>query len=230
MADPNELLTLPMLPLDDLVVLPGMVVPLPLSETEVRAAVEAAQASAGQDDAGQAAAGHDDTGQPQVLLVPRLDGRYAGFGTVGVIEQVGRLRGGEQAAVVRGVQRVRIGTGTSGPGAALWVQATVLPDLLGPAGELRELAREYQALAISILQQRGAFQFVDTVRGITDPSALADLAGYAGYLDNEQKIQLLETAEVAERLRTLITWSREHLAELDVAETIRKDVQEGMDK
>jgi ATP-dependent Lon protease len=28
----------------------------------------------------------------------------------------------------------------------------------------------------------------------------------------------------------LVTWSREHLAELDVAETIRKDVQEGMDK
>src|SRR6185437_16951969 len=219
MADPNELLTLPMLPLDDLVVLPGMVVPLPLSDTEVRAAVEAAQAAAGQD-----------AGEAQVLLVPRLDGKYSGSGTVGVIEQVGRLRGGEQAAVVRGVQRVRIGTGTSGPGAALWVQARVLPDQLGPVGELRELAREYQALAISILQQRGAFQFVDTVRGITDPSALADLAGYAGYLDNEQKIQLLETAEVAERLRTLITWSREHLAELDVAETIRKDVQEGMDK
>ncbi len=220
MAETNERLTLPMLPLDDLVVLPGMVVPLPLSDAEVRAAVEAAQASAGQ----------DDTDEVQVLLVPRLDGKYSGFGTVGVIEQIGRLRGGEQAAVVRGVHRVRIGTGTSGPGAALWVQATVLPDQPGPAGELRELAREYQALAISILQQRGAFQFVDTVRGITDPSALADLAGYAGYLDNEQKIQLLETADVAERLRTLITWSRDHLAELDVAETIRKDVQEGMDK
>jgi ATP-dependent Lon protease len=220
MAETNDRLTLPMLPLDDLVVLPGMVVPLPLSDADVRAAVEAAQASAGQ----------DATVEVQVLLVPRLDGRYSGFGTVGVIEQVGRLRGGEQAAVVRGVQRVRIGTGTSGPGAALWVEATVLPDLLGPAAELRELAREYQALAISILQQRGAFQFVDTVRGITDPSALADLAGYAGYLDNEQKIKLLETADVAERLRTLITWSREHLAELDVAETIRKDVQEGMDK
>ena len=220
MAETNDRLTLPMLPLDDLVVLPGMVVPLPLSDADVRAAVEAAQASAGQ----------DATVEVQVLLVPRLDGKYSGFGTVGVIEQVGRLRGGEQAAVVRGVQRVRIGTGTSGPGAALWVQATVLPELLGPAAELRELAREYQALAISILQQRGAFQFVDTVRGITDPSALADLAGYAGYLDNEQKIRLLETADVAERLRSLITWSREHLAELDVAETIRKDVQEGMDK
>src|SRR4029079_5807278 len=65
--------SLPMLPLDDVVVLPGMVVPLPLSDAEVRAAVEAAQASTGQD------------GQAQVLLVPRLDGKYSGFGTVGVI-------------------------------------------------------------------------------------------------------------------------------------------------
>ncbi|WP_158687813.1 LON peptidase substrate-binding domain-containing protein, partial [Streptomyces sp. HCCB10043] len=37
---------LPVLPLDDEVVLPGMVVPLDLSDTEVRAAVEAAQAAA----------------------------------------------------------------------------------------------------------------------------------------------------------------------------------------
>ncbi|HJQ01230.1 MAG TPA: endopeptidase La [Jatrophihabitans sp.] len=213
--------SLPVLPLDDVVVLPGMVVPLPLSDTEVRAAVEAARASTGHDGTGEAA---------EVLLVPRLDGKYSGFGTVGVIEQVGRLRGGEHAAVVRGTQRARIGTGTSGAGAALWVEATALPAAPQVTGELRELAREYKAIAVNILQQRGAFQFIDTVQGMTDPAALADLAGYAGYLDNTQKVWLLETADVAERLRRLITWSREHLAELDVAETIRKDVQEGMDK
>ena len=217
-ATPNEPFSLPVLPLDDVVVLPGMVVPLPLSDAEVRAAVEAAQASTDQD------------GQAQVLLVPRLDGKYSGFGTVGVIEQVGRLRGGEHAAVVRGSQRAKIGTGTSGPGAALWVEATALPAATESTGELRELAREYKAIAVTILQQRGAFQFIDTVQGIAEPAALADTAGYAGYLDNEQKVWLLETADVAERLRRLITWSREHLAELDVAETIRKDVQEGMDK
>src|SRR4051794_19972190 len=111
MADTNERLTLPMLPLDDVVVLPGMVVPVPLSDPEPRAAVEAAQASAG------SASGSGSSAR--VLLVPRLDGKYSGFGTVGVIEQVGRLRGGEHAAVVRGTRRARIGTGTTGPGAAL---------------------------------------------------------------------------------------------------------------
>jgi ATP-dependent Lon protease len=211
-----------MLPLDDVVVLPGMVVPVSMSDSEVRAAVEAAQASTGAES--QAA------GQARVLLVPRLDGKYSGFGTVGVIEQVGRLPGGEHAAVVRGTRRARIGTGTTGPGAALWVEATELAAPASDSSELRDLAREYKSIATTILQQRGAFQFIDTVQSMTDPAALADLAGYAGYLTNEQKVWLLETTDVTERLRKLVTWSREHLAELDVAETIRKDVQEGMDK
>ncbi len=145
------------------------------------------------------------------------------------VEQVGRLPGGAQAAVVRGVSRVRIGTGASGPGAALWVEATVQDEApVEAAGQ--ELAKEYKSLATTILQQRGGWQFIDSVQGISDPALLADLAGYAPYLTNDQKVWLLETADVTERLRRLVTWSREHLAELDVAETIRKDVQEGMDK
>jgi ATP-dependent Lon protease len=212
----TEIVSLPMLPLDDVVVLPGMVVPLSLSESEVRAAVEAAQASA------------DPDGEARLLLVPRLDGKYASVGTVGVIEQIGRLRGGEHAAVVRGTARVRIGTGTTGPGAALWVEATTQDETVGESAA--ELAREYKTLATTILQQRGAWQFVDSVQGISDPSTLADLGGYAPYLTNKQKVWLLETVDVAARLQQLVTWSREHLAELDVAETIRKDVQEGMDK
>src|ERR1700757_2417771 len=43
----SETLTLPVLPLDDEVVLPGMVVPIELSDTEVRGAIEAARNSRG---------------------------------------------------------------------------------------------------------------------------------------------------------------------------------------
>jgi ATP-dependent Lon protease len=215
----TELLTLPMLALDDVVVLPGMVVPLQLDDGEIRAAVEAAQA------AGDGGEGE----KSRVLLVPRLDGKYGAVGTVAVIEQVGRLRGGEHAAVVRGTARARIGSGTTGPGAALWVQAETR-DETRAGDQALELAREYKSLATTILQQRGAWQFVDSVQGITDASVLADLAGYAPYLSTVQKLWLLETVDVTARLEKLVAWSREHLAELDVAETIRKDVQEGMDK
>lgn len=98
-----------------------------------------------------------------------------------MVEQIGRLPGGEQAAVVRGTSRVRIGTGTAGPGAALWVEATVLDETVSDktAAGAAELAREYRALVITILQRRGAWQVIDSVRQVDEPGALADLAGYA---------------------------------------------------
>ena len=92
----------PVLPLDDAVVLPGMVVPVQIDAPEVRAAVDAAQLA----------------GTP-LLLVPRPEGRYAAVGTVATVEQLGRLPGGQPAAVLRGTARATIGTGTTGPGAAL---------------------------------------------------------------------------------------------------------------
>src|SRR5881392_1537767 len=101
MASTSTPLTLPVLPLDDEVVLPGMVVPLDLSDTDVRAAVEAAQAAA-----------RTGPSKPKVLLVPRIDGTYANTGVLGTVEQVGRLADGDPGALIRGVGRVRIGAGT----------------------------------------------------------------------------------------------------------------------
>jgi len=214
----TETVKLPVLPLDDVVVLPGMVVPMRLADAEVRAAIEAARA-----------APVDASAQPGILLVPRLDGKYASVGTWGLVEQIGRLPGGEQAAVIRGTHRVRIGAGTTGPGAALWVQATVL-DETGAPDRAQEVAQEYRGLVITILQRRGAWQTIDSFRQVDEPSMLADLAGYAPYLTKEQKLWLLETSDVVARLEKLVTWTQEQLAELDVAETINKDVKEGMER
>jgi ATP-dependent Lon protease len=216
----SETLSLPVLPLDDTVVLPTMVVPVDISGAEVRASIEAAQLSAGP---GQSEA------RPQVLLVPRLDGKYSSVGTLGDVEQIGRLPSGEPAAVIRGLARVKIGTGTVGPGAALWVDATVQDE---PAATPRaqELAREYRGLATAILQKRGAWQVVDALQRLTDPSALADSAGYAAYLSLRQRKELLETINPEHRLELLTGWARDHLAELEVSETISNDVREGMER
>jgi ATP-dependent Lon protease len=222
----SETLTLPVLPLDDDVVLPGMVVPISLSDTEVRAAVEAARNSNGVG-RGPGIRGED---KAHVLIVPRVGDRgLAPVGTLAVIDQLGRLPGGEAGAVLRAVSRVRIGSGTTGPGAALWVEGTVIAET-GGGPKAEELAKEYKSLVISVLQTRGAWQVVDSIQQIDDPSLMADRAGYASYLTAEQKITLLETADVTERLEKVIAWTREHLAELDVAESIRKDVAEGMEK
>ncbi|MFH8980638.1 endopeptidase La [Streptomyces varsoviensis] len=222
MASTSTPLTLPVLPLDDEVVLPGMVVPLDLSDNDVRAAVEAAQAAA-----------RSSGGKPRVLLVPRVDGTYAAVGTLGTVEQVGRLSDGDPGALIRGVHRVRIGAGTTGPGAALWVEGVQIeessPD--GPVpGAVAELMKEYKALATSWLRKRGAWQVVDRVQQIDDVSQLADNSGYSPFLTVQQRVELLETADPVARLRLAVSWLSDHLAEQDVAESIAKDVQEGVDK
>ncbi len=223
----SETLTLPVLPLDDDVVLPGMVVPIELTDNEVRGAIDAARNSKG---LGRGP-GIRSEEKAQVLIVPRIGDRgLAGTGTLAVIEQVGRLPGGEPGAVLRGVS----------PGEDRPRDHRDRARRCGsrarssrrPAGgpKATELAKEYKSLVIAMLQKRGAWQVVDMVQQIDDPSAIADRAGYASYLTAEQKLQLLETADVTERLEQAIRWIKDHLAELDVAETIRKDVTEGMEK
>ncbi|WP_306321887.1 MULTISPECIES: endopeptidase La [unclassified Streptomyces] len=234
MALTSNPLTLPVLPLDDEVVLPGMVVPLDLNDADVRAAVEAAQAAA-----------RTGPSKPKVLLVPRIDGTYANTGVLGTVEQVGRLADGDPGALIRGVGRVRIGAGTTGPGAALWVEGLTVEEEVpdpspssrtdssrgGPTpGAVTELVKEYKALATNWLKKRGAWQVVDRVQAIDDVSALADNSGYSPFLTTAQKVELLEAADPVERLKLATQHLRDHLAEQDVAESIAKDVQEGVDK
>ncbi|WP_037572944.1 endopeptidase La [Phaeacidiphilus oryzae] len=237
MASASTALTLPVLPLDGEAVLPGMVVPLELSDPEVRAAVEAAQAAArssGPGHPGRAPgiSSPSSSRRGRVLLVPRTDGEYGPIGTLALIDQVGRLAGGESAALVRGVRRLRIGAGTTGPGAALWVEATTVDEPVPEPlpGAVAELVREYKALTETWLQKRGAWQVVDRVEQMNDPGELADNLGYAPFLGGEEKVELLGLTDPVARLRRALELLREHLAEEDVAESIRKDVQEGMDR
>jgi ATP-dependent Lon protease len=205
-------LKLPMLSLPDVVVLPGMVVPIELDDA-ARAAVDAARASADE----------------QLLIAPRLPDRYPSYGAVASIEQVGRLPNGEPAAVLRANARARIGSGVTGPGTALWVEAELIEEA-EPTEQDREQAKEYKRLVVAILQHRNAWQVIDSVQRVNDPSELADMAGYASYLTAEQKRQLLETPDIPARLELVIEWARAQLAELEVSDKIRDDVREGMDK
>jgi ATP-dependent Lon protease len=207
-----EAKSVPVLFVSDPVVLPGMVVPIALDDA-ARAAVDAARA----------------TESGTLLIAPRLDDRYPSYGVLATIVQVGRIPGGGTAAVVRGERRAHIGAGASGPGAALWVEVTEVADP-EPTDENRNLATEYKKLLLAMLQRREAWELVDVVNKLTDPSALADMAGYASYLTDVQKRQLLETEDVAERLQALIDWTGDHLAEVEVNDKIAGDVREGMEK
>jgi ATP-dependent Lon protease len=214
MAETNAATSVvPVLFTSDSIVLPGMVVPIELDDA-ARAAVDAARAG--------------ESGE--LLIAPRLEDRYPSYGVLASIVQVGRIAGGNGvAAVVRGTRRAHIGAGANGPGAALWVEVTEVAEP-EPTALSRELAAEYKKLLLAMLQRREAWQIIDFVNQLTDPSALADTAGYASYLTQVQKRQLLETPDVGERLRLLIDWTGEHLAEVEVNDKIAEDVREGMEK
>jgi ATP-dependent Lon protease len=202
---------LPVLFVPDLVVLPGMVVPLGLDESS-QAAVDAARAGS----------------DSQVLVAPRLEDRYASYGVIATIDRVGRFSGGSPAVVLKAGTRARIGSGVTGPGAALWVEVEPVEDVVTDRAE--ELAEEYKRLVVAVLQRREAWQVIDQVHQMSDPSSIADAAGYAPYLSVDRKRELLEDPDVESRLLRLIGWTREHLAEAELTDKIGEDVREGMEK
>ncbi len=205
---------LPLLPLATGVVLPGMVVTMAIESDEAKAAIEATESSVG-----------------RVFLVPRLDDRYARVGTVAKVEDSGELPSGLRAVVVRGLHRALVGTGVPAPtGSALWVQAQPVPSDIEPTAHARELAREYRAVIENILDYRGAGGLAEALRGISDPGAMADTAGYSPDLSFEQKVEVLETVDVDERLAKVLAWARDTLADLTLKERIQSDVADGMEK
>jgi ATP-dependent Lon protease len=208
----SEHIAVPVLFVSEPIVLPGMVVPVELDDA-ARTAVDAAQAS--------------ESGK--LLIAPRLEDRYPTYGVIASIVQVGRIPGGGAAAVVRGERRAHIGSGTTGPGAALWVEVQEAPEP-DVTDETKALGAEYKKLLLAMLQRREAWQIVDVVNKITDPSALADTAGYASYLTDVQKRELLETEDVGRRLGLLIEWTGDLLAEVEVNDKIADDVRSGMEK
>ncbi|HKA82749.1 MAG TPA: endopeptidase La [Acidimicrobiales bacterium] len=214
MAD-LDTLTLPVLPLTNDVVLPHMVVTLALETDEARAAADAAESA-------------DNT----LLLVPRQpDGRYARVGTIARIENQGNLPGGTPALVIRATTRAEVGVGVIGQTSALWVHVTPLPDgeITGEAGEVDELATELRAALRALFESLGGRRLTEVLRGVDDPSALADIVGWWPDLAVERKVELLETTELIERLRLVLGWVKEALAEHELADKIRHDVSEGLE-
>jgi ATP-dependent Lon protease len=169
--------------------------------------------------------------EERVVLVPRKGDEFAAVGTVAnVIERV-RMPGGARAVTLDGAHRARIGAARTDASGALRVEVEPHPDDVPVDGRTRNLEREYRAVVEEILELRGDDGRVAAfIRSITEPGALADTSGYAPDLSYEQKVELLETLDVTERLELSLGMQRERLAELQVRARIRDDVQSGAEK
>jgi ATP-dependent Lon protease len=173
-----------------------------------------------------------DTGnEEQVLLVPRHDGEYAKVGTVAEVGERVRMPGGGKAVNLMGLHRAELGAAHTDPQGNLRVEITERPDEEPPGIQTRELETEYRATVEEILELRGDDGRISSfVRAIRETGALADTVAYAPDLRFDQKIELLETIDVVERLKLALSLQRERLAELQVRRRIREDVEEGAAK
>jgi len=195
--------TLLLIPLDDTVVFPTMDVTLPV-------------------DVGD---------EERVLLVPRHEGEYASVGTIAEVTDRVRLPGGARGASLSGVMRGIAGAAHTDASGRLRVEVTEAPDATPVDGVTREAEREYRATVDEILELRGDDGRISGwVRAIVEPGPLADTSGYAPDLTFEQKVRILETTDVTERLKLALEYQRERLAELQVRKRIREDVEEGAAK
>jgi ATP-dependent Lon protease len=192
-----------LVPLDDVVVFPGMSVTLAVD------------------------AGEDD----RVLLVPHHENEYAGVGTVAEVSNRVRLPGGGRAVALEGLHRGIAGAAQTLPNGRLYVEVDEQPDEVPVDGRTRNLEREYRAVVEEILELRGDDGRISAfLRSITDPGALADTGGYSPDLSFENKVELLQTVDVTERLELALKFQRERLAELQVRKRIREDVESGAEK
>src|SRR2546421_2715142 len=167
----------------------------------------------------------------RVLLIPRHETDFAKVGTVAEVIDHIRLPGGARAIALRGLHRGVVGAAQTGSDGELRVDVEPHPDAVPVDGRTRELEREYRAVVEEILELRGDDGRVSAfVRSITDPGALADTSGYAPDLTYEQKVELLQTTDVVERLTLALRLQRDRLAELQVRKRIREDVESGAQK
>src|SRR3954453_1633884 len=169
--------------------------------------------------------------EERVLLVPRTGDQFAGVGTVAEVVERVHLPGGARAAALQGLHRGVAGVATTDANGDLRVEVAPHPDDEHSDQRIRELEREYRAVVEEILEVRGDDGRVAAfVRSITEPGVLADTTGYSPDIGFEQKVQLLETIDVRERLQLALSFQRERLAELQVRARIRDDVQSGAEK
>ncbi len=192
-----------LIPLDDVVAFPGMSLTLAV-------------------DAGE---------EERVLLVPRHENEFANVGTVAEVSDRVRLPGGARAVALQGLHRGVAGAAQTMPDGRLFVEVDERPDDVPVDGRTRNLEREYRATVEEILELRGDDGRISSfLRSITEPGALADTSGYSPDLSYENKVQLLQTVDVTERLELALRFQRERLAELQVRKRIRDDVESGAEK
>ena len=212
--------TLPVLPLRDTVVYPGVAVPISAGRPGT---VEAVQEALDGDRRLFAVAQREnvDDPMPDVLYT---------VGTVVRIIQTHRVRGGVQL-LVQGEERAQAITYESeGEGmlhaVLLEMERQPSPNPDDPA--FQALNHELRERAAELGTRRGvpAEALNQLIQGVDEPGAFADLVSFYLELETEDKQALLEMLDDEQRMREALVAVERELARLDAQEEIQAKVQE----
>ena len=219
---PAEPMSLPLLPLRDVVVFPHMVIPLFVGRPKSIKALEAAMEAGRQIMlVAQKAAGKDE---------PKAEDLF-GIGCVSSILQMLKLPDGTVKVLVEGIQRAKTLSVTD---AGEHFSAEVEP--VPPEGEA---SPEIEALRRAVTQQFDAYvklnkkippEILTSIAGIDDPGRLGDTIAAHLPLKLEAKQSVLDLFAVAKRLERLLELLEHEVDILQVEKRIRGRVKRQMEK
>ncbi|MDL1873523.1 AAA family ATPase, partial [Deltaproteobacteria bacterium PRO3] len=212
----------PVLPLRDIVVFPHMIVPLFVGREK---SVKALEDVTGSDKrillVAQKNANQDNPETQDIYLV----------GTVATVLQLLKLPDGTVKVLVEGNERARIVRFTD-RAEFFEAEAEIIPDVLTEEKELRGLARsvatEFEQYVK--LNKKIPPEVLANINQIEDPSKLADTIGSHLALKIADKQELLEMANIAQRLERVYNLMEEEISVLQVERRIRGRVKRQMEK
>ncbi len=219
----SERLTLPVLPMRDFVLFPGVTAPINAGRPATLRAIEAALATPERllfAVAQREELANNDSAAPESLY------------TIGTVARIGQLQRGLAGVqlLLHGENRgiaMRITEKNGYLEAVVREAEEMLPlDANDPA--FVALFREARERALELGKKSGLPEEVvhGVLEGVTDPGRLADLVAAYTEGTKEQRQMLLETLSVEERLRRVLVHVQRQLSVLEAQEDIKSKVQE----
>ena len=214
---------LPLLALRETVIFPEMIVPLQVGrDKSVKALNQAVADGSPIALVTQRQAEREEIGDPSELYR---------VGTLAKVAQVVQLQDGTVRAIVQGQQRLRVlGFRQTDP----YIIASVEPfEDEKPAGlEIQALMRSVQSQIEQYVQSGAPVppEAAVAARNITEPGLLADMVAYSPDMSTEQRQELLETADVVERLKLVSSFLARQIEILELKGKIQSEVKSEMDK
>ena len=214
---------LPLVALRETVIFPEMIVPLQVGREKSVAALNAAVASNGPIAlVTQRQVEQEDIGDPAELYT---------VGTLARIAQVVQLQDGTVRAIVQGQARLRV-LGFSSTDPYIVVNVEELPDVTPDSIEVQALMRTVQGQIEQYVASGAPVppEAAVAARNISEPGLLADMVAYSPDLSTEQRMELLQTSDVLERLKLVSNFLARQIEILELKGRIQSEVKSEMDK